>query len=84
MAPSNSPWPTAGSIAHNQVMVIDDATVITGSFNFTAAAQSRNAKNLLVFMDSELARQYTENWERRQAVSAPYTAAAEFPKAQQE
>jgi phosphatidylserine/phosphatidylglycerophosphate/cardiolipin synthase-like enzyme len=27
------------TIAHNKVMVIDDATVITGSFNFTRAAE---------------------------------------------
>jgi phosphatidylserine/phosphatidylglycerophosphate/cardiolipin synthase-like enzyme len=31
------------AIAHNKVMVLDDATVITGSFNFTAAAQNHNA-----------------------------------------
>jgi phosphatidylserine/phosphatidylglycerophosphate/cardiolipin synthase-like enzyme len=38
--------------AHNKVMVIDngtaDAAVITGSFNFTQAAQHRNAENLLI------------------------------------
>ena len=34
------------AIAHNKVMVIDGATVITGSFNFTAAAQNSNAENL--------------------------------------
>ena len=36
------------AIAHNKVMVIDRATVITGSFNFTKAAEEKNAKNLLV------------------------------------
>jgi phosphatidylserine/phosphatidylglycerophosphate/cardiolipin synthase-like enzyme len=41
----------AVSIAHNKVMVIDDNTVITGSFNFTAAAQRSNAENLLVILD---------------------------------
>jgi phosphatidylserine/phosphatidylglycerophosphate/cardiolipin synthase-like enzyme len=63
---------TRVSIAHNKVMVLDGATVITGSFNFTAAAQSHNAENLLVVRDAALAERYRENWERRQAVSASY------------
>ena len=36
------------AIAHNKVMVIDGETVITGSFNFTKAAEERNAENLLI------------------------------------
>jgi phosphatidylserine/phosphatidylglycerophosphate/cardiolipin synthase-like enzyme len=35
-------------LAHNKVMIIDRAVVITGSFNFTRAAESRNAENLLI------------------------------------
>jgi phosphatidylserine/phosphatidylglycerophosphate/cardiolipin synthase-like enzyme len=53
------------AIAHNKVMVIDGATVLTGSFNFTAAAQSHNAENLLVLRDSRLAALYQANWKRR-------------------
>jgi hypothetical protein len=34
------------AIAHNKVMIIDDKEVITGSFNFTDAAQKRNAEKL--------------------------------------
>ena len=34
------------AIAHNKVMVIDGETVLTGSFNFTKAAQEKNAENL--------------------------------------
>ncbi|TXH38763.1 MAG: phospholipase D family protein [Rhodospirillaceae bacterium] len=60
------------AIAHNKVMVIDGSTVITGSFNFTKAAQERNAENLLVIRDAELARQYLANWQSRAAVSKPY------------
>jgi phosphatidylserine/phosphatidylglycerophosphate/cardiolipin synthase-like enzyme len=63
---------TKVAIAHNKVMVIDGALVITGSFNFTAAAQKSNAENLLVIQDATLARLYRANWERRQAVSQPY------------
>ena len=52
----------AHAIAHNKVMVIDQATVITGSFNFTRAAEQKNAENLLVIKDKILAAIYTRNW----------------------
>jgi phosphatidylserine/phosphatidylglycerophosphate/cardiolipin synthase-like enzyme len=55
--------------AHNKVMVIDAGAkapvLITGSFNFTHAAQFRNAENLLVFHGNhELTRAYLGNWMR--------------------
>jgi phosphatidylserine/phosphatidylglycerophosphate/cardiolipin synthase-like enzyme len=52
------------AIAHNKVMVIDSNIVITGSFNFTKAAESRNAENLLVIRNAEIAKQYIENWNK--------------------
>ena len=52
----------AHAIAHNKIMVIDKATVITGSFNFTKAAEQNNAENLLVIQSRELAKVYGENW----------------------
>lgn len=39
---------TAHKIQHNKVIIVDDATVITGSFNFSEAAEKDNAENLLV------------------------------------
>lgn len=36
------------AIAHNKVILIDGKTVITGSFNFTKAAEDHNAENLLI------------------------------------
>ena len=55
--------------AHNKVMVIDAGAkapvLITGSFNFTHAAQFRNAENLLVFRGNhELTRAYLDDWMR--------------------
>jgi len=52
----------AHAIAHNKVMVIDGATVLTGSFNFTKAAEEHNAENLLVIRDKALADKYAANW----------------------
>lgn len=50
------------AIAHNKIMVIDSRTILTGSFNFTKAAENENAENLLVIKDASLAGKYTDNW----------------------
>ena len=61
----------AHAIAHNKVMVIDGTRVITGSFNFTKAAQEKNAENLLVISDPALARRYIDNWREHAEHSEP-------------
>jgi len=58
-------------IAHNKVMVIDRHKVITGSFNFTRAADTRNAENLLLINDAEIAKIYLQNWFNRKSASNP-------------
>ena len=55
------------SAAHNKVMLIDadglHPIVITGSFNFTQAAQKYNAENVvLIYYERTLARVYSDNW----------------------
>jgi phosphatidylserine/phosphatidylglycerophosphate/cardiolipin synthase-like enzyme len=60
------------AIAHNKVMVIDTAVVLTGSFNFTAAAENSNAENLLVLRSPALAAEYTANWHVHEAHSKNY------------
>jgi phosphatidylserine/phosphatidylglycerophosphate/cardiolipin synthase-like enzyme len=62
----------AHAIAHNKVMIIDKETVITGSFNFTKAAENGNAENLLVLRSKELAREYIQNWLRHKGHSEVY------------
>ena len=59
-------------IAHNKVMVIDGGIVITGSFNFTKAAEEHNAENLLVIHDSALASDYVANWRAHRKHSVAY------------
>ena len=54
-------------------MIIDGETVITGSFNFTKAAEENNAENLLVIHDKKLAARYTENWQKHAEHSEIYT-----------
>ncbi len=60
------------SIAHNKIMILDDYIVITGSFNFTKAAEEKNAENLLVINDPVLARKYVDNWKLHLAHAEPY------------
>ncbi len=62
----------AHAIAHNKVMVIDRGTVITGSFNFTKAAEEKNAENLIIIQSKELAKLYVDNWEKHRPHSVEY------------
>jgi phosphatidylserine/phosphatidylglycerophosphate/cardiolipin synthase-like enzyme len=52
------------TIAHNKIILIDRSVVITGSFNFTKAAEEKNAENLLIIRSKELTRLYLDNWLR--------------------
>ncbi len=63
---------SAHAIAHNKVMVIDQETVITGSFNFTKAAEEKNAENILIIKSKELAKEYLDNWNRHKGHSEKY------------
>lgn len=61
------------AIAHNKILIIDRDTVITGSFNFTKAAEEKNAENLLILRSGELAVLYLRNFDRHMAHSDPYS-----------
>jgi phosphatidylserine/phosphatidylglycerophosphate/cardiolipin synthase-like enzyme len=60
------------AIAHNKIIIIDDYLVLTGSFNFTKAAEEKNAENLLVINDPSLAKRYLDNWHAHEAHSQGY------------
>lgn len=53
------------AIAHNKIIIVDRNILITGSFNFTKAAQERNSENLLIIFDPQLTRYYVNNWSKR-------------------
>lgn len=55
----------AVGIAHNKVMIIDEKMILTGSFNWSKAADSKNAENLLFIEDASLSQIYKKNWEQR-------------------
>ena len=52
--------------AHNKIIIVDDNTVITGSFNFIKTAEEKNAENVLIIRgNKKLADLYIKNWEWR-------------------
>jgi len=60
------------AIAHNKIIIIDKEMVITGSFNFTKAAEEKNAENVLVIKSKELAKVYIDNWYKHKEHSEKY------------
>jgi phosphatidylserine/phosphatidylglycerophosphate/cardiolipin synthase-like enzyme len=64
----------AYAASHNKVVIIDaagpGATVITGSYNFTQAAQSKNAENVVVLSGNrELTGRFADNFQQHRARS---------------
>lgn len=57
-----------GGIMHHKFIVVDEARVLTGSFNFTRAADEANDENILLVANKVVAGQYTsafgEVWSR--------------------
>lgn len=49
-----------GGILHHKFLVVDGSTVLTGSFNYTRAANETNDENLVVLSDANLAGAYED------------------------
>jgi len=49
---------------HHKVFIIDNSTVITGSFNPTANAEERNDENLLIIHDPAMAAMFSKEFEK--------------------
>ncbi|MDE1921472.1 MAG: phospholipase D family protein [Candidatus Omnitrophica bacterium] len=60
-------------LMHNKFAVIDDRTVITGSFNWTLSAEERNEENLLVINDPKIAEEYEGRFDYLWDTSRPDT-----------
>jgi phosphatidylserine/phosphatidylglycerophosphate/cardiolipin synthase-like enzyme len=54
-------------ILHHKVFIVDDVTVITGSFNVSENATNSNDENLVIISDPDLAAQYVAEFNRRWA-----------------
>ena len=49
---------------HHKVFIIDEETVITGSFNPTAGGNERNDENVLIIKDKAIARLFLDEFEK--------------------
>jgi len=49
---------------HHKVIIVDEAIVITGSYNFTASAAGYNDENVLIIHSADAARLYMEEFRR--------------------
>jgi phosphatidylserine/phosphatidylglycerophosphate/cardiolipin synthase-like enzyme len=63
--------------AHNKIMIIDagsaSCAVVTGSYNFTQAAQSQNAENVVILRSNlQLCEAFRGNWQRHKSHALPY------------
>lgn len=60
-----SKFDAPSGIAHNKVMIFDEAITLSGSYNFSNAAHKRNTENLLIIYNKDLAQKYIQNWLKR-------------------
>lgn len=60
----NIRWDRHYAIMHNKFMIFDGKVLEAGSFNFTGAAEKRNAENVLIVKDVGLASVYEVQWKR--------------------
>ncbi len=51
-------------LLHHKVIIIDDDTVITGSFNFSRSATKSNDENIVIIRDATVAAAYLDEWRR--------------------
>ena len=49
---------------HHKVIIIDGRIVITGSYNFSLSAETRNDENVVIIFDEGVAGVFLEEWER--------------------
>jgi phosphatidylserine/phosphatidylglycerophosphate/cardiolipin synthase-like enzyme len=51
-------------VLHHKVIIIDEQTVITGSFNFSQSAAQSNDENIVIIRDAAIAGLYLDEWQR--------------------
>ena len=53
------------NLLHHKVIIIDEGTVIAGSFNFSRSAARSNDENLLIIRHPDIAALYLDEWRRQ-------------------
>lgn len=61
-------------IQHDKTIIVDDATVETGSFNYAPSAETENSENVVVIRNApDITSQYLAHWQSRWAYGMPFT-----------
>lgn len=55
-------------IAHNKIIIVDQSKLITGSYNFSNAANTKNSENMLFINDENTAQIYRKQWIERASI----------------
>jgi phosphatidylserine/phosphatidylglycerophosphate/cardiolipin synthase-like enzyme len=55
---------TNAATMHHKVIILDHSTVITGSYNFTKAADTKNDENVLIIHSAPIAAEYEQEFNR--------------------
>jgi phosphatidylserine/phosphatidylglycerophosphate/cardiolipin synthase-like enzyme len=63
-------WDGNPKLMHHKVFIIDNETVIFGSYNPTKAATTQNRENILIIHSSNITRPFLEEWARVWSASA--------------
>jgi phosphatidylserine/phosphatidylglycerophosphate/cardiolipin synthase-like enzyme len=56
---------------HHKFMVIDGYIVVTGSYNWSSAAEDRNDENIVVIFDRDMAQRFVQEFERVWQTASP-------------
>jgi phosphatidylserine/phosphatidylglycerophosphate/cardiolipin synthase-like enzyme len=56
---------------HHKFMVIDGYVVVTGSYNWSSAAEDRNDENIVVILDRDVAQRFVQEFERIWQTASP-------------
>lgn len=56
---------------HHKVFIIDDDTVVTGSFNYSDNALSSNDENVVIIKSKDIAALYIDEWQRMWDAASP-------------
>jgi phosphatidylserine/phosphatidylglycerophosphate/cardiolipin synthase-like enzyme len=60
----NVKWDEYKYVMHHKVFIIDNKTVITGSFNPTESADKSNDENVLIIHDEDIAKKYLKEFDQ--------------------
>jgi phosphatidylserine/phosphatidylglycerophosphate/cardiolipin synthase-like enzyme len=59
------------NLMHHKFMVIDGYIVVTGSYNWSSAAEDRNDENIVVIFDRDVAQRFVQEFERVWQTASP-------------